>query len=142
MTTRKGKKKNLLYSKSKDISLGTLCQYYNIEVVVSQIESGRKFPTRLNETRTRVVRRPFRERVTRTLRGPTTCARSVGYQIESSCLSYFPREFSAQRPLAKSSEILEAELRSSSYLERKIRHGCSIKRVGRRRLGEAPRSEL
>lgn len=45
---------------------------------------------RLNETLE--AGQPSRWRVTRALKPRR--ARSVGYQIESSCLSYFPREFS------------------------------------------------
>jgi len=52
------------------------------------------------------------ERVTRAL-GGSARARSAGYQIESSRLSYFPREFSAWRPPAKSSEISRRRSRSS-----------------------------
>lgn len=65
------------------------------------------------------------------------------YQIESFCLLYFPRGFSVlrARPSTKSTGgFLGGFTELHGYLERKIRHGCSIKReltVGRLRESSA-----
>lgn len=80
---------------------------------MSQIEHEEKFPARLSETRARAVAAPVSGESYACALEPT-CVRPVGYQIESPCLSYFPREFSARRPPAKSSEISKRGLYGAS----------------------------
>jgi len=88
-------------------------------VAVSRMECDGKFDDAF-KTGPRIERASFparrpRKRVTRAL-GGSARARSAGYQIESSRLSYFPREFSAWRPPAESSEISKRRSRSSSAI--------------------------